>query len=43
MTNCRHRWEPINFGIKHHTPNHYMYRCARCGNIITTLPKEIQA
>jgi DNA-directed RNA polymerase subunit RPC12/RpoP len=40
---CKHRWEPTDFGIKYRTPNYYMYRCTRCGHIITTLPKEIQA
>ena len=31
---CKHRWEPSNFGIKWRT-NSYIYRCARCGNIIS--------
>lgn len=40
MTECKHRWEPSNFGIKYRTPNHYIYQCTRCGLIIGTLLKE---
>ena len=40
MTECKHRWEESNFAIKHRPPNHYIYECARCGNIISALLKE---
>ena len=43
MTECRHRWEPSNFGIKYRTPNHYMYQCTRCGKSIFATLKEKQA
>jgi hypothetical protein len=38
--NCKHRWEPSNFGIKHRTPKHYMYQCCRCGKIISAILEE---
>jgi hypothetical protein len=40
MTQCKHRWEPSNFGIKHRTSNHYIFECKRCGQSIFTLLKE---
>jgi hypothetical protein len=36
---CKHRWEPSNFAAKHRTPNHYMYRCARCSAYTFTFLK----
>jgi hypothetical protein len=42
MTQCKHRWEPSNFGIKYRTPNHYIYECARCGKSIFATLKEKQ-
>jgi hypothetical protein len=40
---CKHRWEEINCGSKHRTPNHYMYQCTRCNQIISAMLKEKQA
>lgn len=40
MTECQHRWEPSNFGIKYRTPNSYMYQCQRCWKIISAILKE---
>jgi len=31
---CKHRYEPTNFGIKYRTPNSYWWSCIRCGNTI---------
>ena len=39
---CKHRWELSNFGIKYRTPNHYIFECTRCGNVIWTTLKEQQ-
>jgi hypothetical protein len=36
---CKHRWEQVTY-IKSLTPNHYMYQCTRCGNIISAILKE---
>jgi hypothetical protein len=43
MTQCKHRWEPSNFGSKYRAPNHYIYECARCGKSIFAALKEKQA
>jgi hypothetical protein len=40
---CKHRWEPSNFGFKYIPPDIYLYRCTRCGNIISAILKEKQA
>lgn len=37
MTECKHRWEEINFPYRH--PTHYMYRCARCSAFTFTFLK----
>jgi DNA-directed RNA polymerase subunit RPC12/RpoP len=41
MTECKHRWEGIDFPYRH--PTHYMYRCARCSAYTFTFLKEKQA
>ena len=43
MTQCKHRWEPSNFGIKHRNPGSYWYKCARCNQVIWTILLEKQA
>jgi hypothetical protein len=40
MTECKHRWEPSNFGIKYRKPNHYIFECKRCGKSIFATLKE---
>jgi len=35
--NCKHRWEQVTGNIK---PNHYLYECARCSNLIFAVLKE---
>ena len=40
MTNCKHRWEPTNFGIKWRTPGSYWYCCARCGKTVFAVLKD---
>jgi hypothetical protein len=42
MTECKHRWHQVNYGISHRPPNSYWYECQRCHKIITTLLKEKQ-
>ena len=40
MTQCRHRWEPTNFGIKYRNPGSYWYKCARCNKVTYTILLE---
>ena len=40
MTECKHRWEEINFAYRH--PTHYLYQCTRCSNMIFAVLKEKQ-
>ena len=40
MTQCKHRWEEINFAYRH--PTHYLYRCARCSATTFTYLKGKQ-
>jgi ribosomal protein L37E len=40
MTECQHRWELSDFGLKHRTTNHYIFECKRCGRSIFATLKE---
>ena len=40
MTECKHRWEPSNFGVKYRNPGSYWYQCARCKQVIWTILLE---
>ena len=40
MNQCKHRWEPTNFGIKYRTPGSYWYVCAQCGKTIFAQLKD---
>lgn len=43
MTECKHRWEPTNFGVKSRNPGSYWYKCARCHHVIYTILVEKQS
>jgi ribosomal protein L37E len=43
MTQCKHRWEMSDFGLKYRTTNHYIFECKRCGRSIFATLKEKQA
>jgi hypothetical protein len=39
MTECKHRWEPTNFGTKFN-PGSYWYQCTRCKKVTYTILLE---
>ena len=43
MTECKHRYEPTNFGIRWRTPGSHWYCCTRCGKTIFAVLKEQNA
>lgn len=34
MNECKHRWEPSNFGERYWAPGTYQYTCARCNRVL---------
>lgn len=38
--NCKHNWVPSNFGAAWRKPNHYVYQCTRCPQMIDATLKE---
>ena len=40
MKECKHKYEPTNFGIKYRKPDTHWWSCIRCGNTIFAELKE---